>query len=329
MMDTTLTWQQELAHAIEDPAQLLKIVELEERWLSGAMAAAKLFPLRVPQAFIARMRKGDVRDPLLAQVLPLDIEQQLVEGYNNNPLQEANYNPIAGLLHKYKNRVLLTVTGSCAINCRFCFRRSFPYEQNNPGKAGWQEVIDYIAADSEIDEVILSGGDPLNASDKSLLWLSEKLAEIPHLQRLRVHTRLPVIIPARVTDELLTWLTGTRLKSIVILHVNHAQELDHTTQMALQRLAEQHVTLLSQSVLLRGINDSAEALVNLSKRLFECRVLPYYLHIMDKTQGAAHFDVPMEKAKLLHGEMAKQLSGYLVPRLVQEVPGMPAKVVIA
>jgi len=329
MMDTTLTWQQELAHAIEDPAQLLKIVELEERWLSGAMAAAKLFPLRVPQAFIARMRKGDVRDPLLAQVLPLDIEQQLVEGYNNNPLQEANYNPIAGLLHKYKNRVLLTVTGSCAINCRFCFRRSFPYEKNNPGKAGWQEVIDYIAADSEIDEVILSGGDPLNASDKSLLWLSEKLAEIPHLQRLRVHTRLPVIIPARVTDELLTWLTGTRLKSIVILHVNHAQELDHTTQMALQRLAEQHVTLLSQSVLLRGINDSAEALVNLSKRLFECRVLPYYLHIMDKTQGAAHFDVPMEKAKLLHGEMAKQLSGYLVPRLVQEVPGMPAKVVIA
>jgi len=307
MMDTTLTWQQELAHAIEDPAQLLKIVELEERWLSGAMAAAKLFPLRVPQAFIARMRKGDVRDPLLAQVLPLDIEQQLVEGYNNNPLQEANYNPIAGLLHKYKNRVLLTVTGSCAINCRFCFRRSFPYEKNNPGKAGWQEVIDYIAADSEIDEVILSGGDPLNASDKSLLWLSEKLAEIPHLQRLRVHTRLPVIIPARVTDELLTWLTGTRLKSIVILHVNHAQELDHTTQMALQRLAEQHVTLLSQSVLLRGINDSAEALVNLSKRLFECRVLPYYLHIMDKTQGAAHFDVPMEKAKLLHGEMAKQL----------------------
>jgi len=329
MMQATLTWQQELAQAIQDPAQLLNELGLEEHLLSGAIAAAKLFPLRVPQAFIARMRKGDVRDPLLAQVLPLDIEQHMVEGYNNNPLQEANYNPIAGLLHKYKNRVLLTVTGSCAINCRFCFRRSFPYEKNNPGKTGWQDVIDYIAADKSIDEVIFSGGDPLNASDKSLLWLSEKLAEIPHLQRLRIHTRLPVVIPARITDELLAWLTGTRLQPIVILHVNHAQELDSTAQNALQRLAEKSVTLLSQSVLLRGINDSTEALVALSKRLFECRVLPYYLHIMDKTQGAAHFDVPLEKAKLLHNEMSKQLSGYLVPRLVQEVPGMLAKVVIA
>jgi len=327
-MHAPLTWQQELSRAVEDPQELLTLLALDAQLLAGAVTASQLFPLRVPRAFIARMRKNDITDPLLAQVLPLGIEQHSPTDYSADPLQEADYNPIPGLLHKYQNRVLLTITGSCAINCRFCFRRNFPYYANNPGKAGWQQVIDYIAADNSIEEVIFSGGDPLNASDKLLAWLTEQLAQIPHLQRLRIHTRLPIVIPARVTEELLAWLTSTRLKPVMILHANHAQELDDNVQHAISLMADKQITLLSQSVLLRGINDTASVLIHLSKRLFACRVLPYYLHVLDKTQGTAHFDVPLSVAKELHKEMAKQLSGYLVPRLVQEVAGMPSKVVV-
>jgi EF-P beta-lysylation protein EpmB len=318
-------WQSQLARAITDPAELLAAVGLGEEWLPAAQAAARLFPLRVPREFVARMRHGDPHDPLLRQVLPLAEECLTAEGFGTDPVGDLDAMAVPGVLHKYQGRVLLTVTGACAVHCRYCFRRHFPYTDANPAVDQWHAALEYIAGDDSITEVILSGGDPLSMSDRRLADLARRLEAIPHLRRLRLHTRLPVVLPERVNDELLDWLGGTRFKTVIVVHANHANEIDSSVIAALAGLKASGAELLNQSVLLRGVNDNTETLMALSEKLFEAGVLPYYLHLLDKVQGAAHFEVEETAARRLMAELNRQLPGYLVPRLVREIPGAPGK----
>lgn len=323
---TVPAWRRALAEAVTDPAELLGLLDLPAELLPEARRAAELFGLRVPRSFVARMRPGDPRDPLLLQVLPLGRELEAVPGYSEDPLAEGEAVIRPGLLHKYRGRVLLVVTGTCAVHCRYCFRRHFPYAESHPGWSGWGETLEAVAADPEVREVILSGGDPLSAGDERLAELVSGIAAIPHVERLRVHTRNPVVLPERVDSRLLAWLSGTRLRTVVVVHANHAREIDGAVRAAFARLRDAGATLLNQSVLLAGVNDSADALVELSETLFEAGALPYYLHLLDRVRGAAHFEVPEDRARRLVGEAAARLPGYLVPRLVREVPGAPAKV---
>lgn len=322
------SWQIALAEAVTDPAELCALLELDPCLLPSALAVAEDFALRVPRGFIARMKKGDAQDPLLLQVLPVEKELAVTPHFIQDPLQEKPVNPLPGLLHKYETRVLLTVTGSCAINCRYCFRRHFAYKDNNPGTRGWGAVVDYIRAHPKITEVILSGGDPLLASDNVLADLTQQLADIAHVTLLRIHSRFPIVLPERITPALIDLLSATRLRPVMVTHCNHAQEIDDPVKNALASLQAAGVTLLNQSVLLRGVNDQAKHLIDLSYALFTCRVLPYYLHLMDKVQGAAHFDVSEWEAQQLMREIMGQLPGYLVPRLVKEQPGAPCKIPI-
>ncbi len=318
-------WKIAFKNLIRDPRVLLTRLNLDdEPWLSAAQKAAQLFPLRVSESFVARMRKGSPHDPLLRQILPLDAEWDETQGFSADPLNEHEFNPVSGLLHKFKGRVLLTVTSACAVHCRYCFRRYFPYNENNPGRLQWQQVFDYIAADKSIHEVILSGGDPLTLDDDYLQFFFEQLSLIPHVNIVRIHTRVPIMIPERVTDELIATLTGTRLKAVMVVHCNHAQELDESVGAALQKFAEK-MQVLNQSVLLRGVNDDPNTLCSLSEKLFAYDVLPYYLHQLDPVKGTAHFAIEDKTAISLHQQMAAQLPGYLVPRLVREVPGHTAK----
>ena len=318
-------WQAQLSDAIRDPGELCRRLGLDDGWLPGAERGHTLFEVRVPEAFLARMRHGDPDDPLLRQVLPLAAEGEVVPGYVADPLEEADHTPARGLIHKYAGRVLLIASPVCAVNCRYCFRRHFPYEQNAPSRSQWEASLEYLRADTSISEAILSGGDPLAASDRQLTWLVERLDTIPHLKRLRIHTRLPVVIPDRVDDALLGWLSATRLQKVVVLHINHANEIDDAVVAACARLKGAGVTLLNQSVLLRGINDSVDALATLSERLFEAGVLPYYLHVLDPVAGAAHFDVTDEEARELVAGLRETLPGFLMPRLVREIPGEASK----
>ncbi len=315
------TWQEELIQAIRDPRELLELLELPLELLPPANAASQLFELKVPRTFVARMAKGDLADPLLRQVLPLGEEQISTEGYSQDPLAEAQSNALKGLVHKYQGRVLLVVAPHCAVNCRYCFRRHFPYHDNNPSRQQWLEVFAKIANDSSIHEVIFSGGDPLASPDRQLQWMVDQLEQIPHLKRLRIHTRLPVVIPQRVTDSLLGWLTGSRLKPVVVIHANHAAEIDESVAAALAQLRKRGVMLLNQAVLLKGVNDQLDDQTALSERLFEVDVLPYYLHLLDKVQGTSHFDLPAQHAVALHRQMQAVLPGFLVPKLVREEAG--------
>lgn len=318
-------WQTALIEAITDPKELLELLELDSNLLEEAQAASKLFPLKVPKSFIARMEKSNPKDPLLLQVLPLGLEHVAVKGYSKDPVEEKKYNPVPGLLHKYHDRVLLTTSSVCGIHCRYCFRRHFPYADNNPGSQGWNQALTYIANTFTINEVILSGGDPLAMNDHMLREFTQKLAAIPHLTRLRIHSRMPIVIPERINDELITWISGHRLKTILIIHCNHPNEINSTVKTALTALAQHGVTLLNQTVLLKGINDEVDILVKLSETLFDAGVLPYYLHTLDKVEGAAHFDLKLSIAQKLHQQLTARLSGYLVPRLVTEQPGAAAK----
>ena len=318
-------WQELLSNTVSDPEELFQLLELPPQQLEAARAACRDFPLRVPRPYLERIAKGDINDPLLKQVLPLGDELLAAPGYSHDPLAENQANPAPGLIHKYCGRVLLIVSPVCAINCRYCFRRHFPYDDNRPSRAQWQQALDYIAADDSIDEVIYSGGDPLAASDRQLAWLTEQVAAIPHIQRLRVHTRLPVVIPQRITDSCLQWLSGTRLNPVMVIHSNHANEIDSAVADAMARLKDAGVTLLNQTVLLRGINDNQDTLASLSQRLFEAGVLPYYLHLLDKVQGAAHFAVSEQRAKQLAAQLLSRLPGYLVPKLVREDAGFTSK----
>ena len=321
----TPAWQQELARAISDPAELLAALDLDPAWLPAAQAAARLFPLRVPRGFVSRMRRGDPHDPLLRQVLPLAQECVAAPDFSEDPVGDLAAMAAPGVLQKYEGRVLLTATGACAVHCRYCFRRHFPYAESSAGMDHWQAALDYLARDSSLKEVILSGGDPLTLSDRRLAEFIDAAARIAHLERLRLHTRLPVVLPQRITPELVRMLTSPRLAVVVVIHANHANEIDESVRTALARLREAGVTLLNQSVLLRGVNDSADVLAELSERLFSTGVLPYYLHLLDRVQGAAHFEVARDAAQVLMGQLAARLPGYLVPRLVRETAGAPGK----
>jgi len=322
-------WQTALGQSITDPAELLEVLGLGPEWLPAALAAARAFPLRVPRGFVARMRRGDPTDPLLRQVLPLAEECLAVEGFGPDPVGDLAAHKVPGVLHKYQGRVLLTATGACAIHCRYCFRRHFPYAEANASAENWHEAVNYVMARPDVQEVILSGGDPLTLSDRRLAEFVRTIEDIPHVERLRLHTRLPVVLPERVTQELCASLSDTRLKKVVVIHANHAQELDATTRAACARIADSGATLLNQSVLLRGVNDSVTALSHLSEALFAAGVLPYYLHLLDRVQGAAHFDVSEDVARQLMAGLNARLPGYLVPRLVREVSGGSSKQLIA
>lgn len=317
-------WLNDLANAISDPIQLLNTLQIDPAPWEQGLAARKLFALRVPKSFVDRMELGNPYDPLLRQVLPLAEEFEVHDGYSNDPLEEQD-NDIPGLLHKYKNRVLMIVKGGCAVNCRYCFRRHFPY-QNNPGsKRTWQLALDYIASQPEVNEVILSGGDPLMAKDTELEWLISGIAAIPHVKRLRIHSRLPVVIPGRITDELCQLLSQSRLQAIMVTHINHANEINGELTAAMAKLKLANVTLLNQGVLLRGVNDSVGALTQLSEALFSAGILPYYLHVLDRVQGAAHFMVGDDEARRLMAGLMENVSGYLVPKLTREIGGRRSK----
>lgn len=323
------TWHDDLKHAIRDPYELVTALELPAEFLEPARMAAQTFPLFAPRPYVARMRKGDPYDPLLRQILPLADELDAPPGFTSDAVGDSAAMVSPGLLQKYHSRALLITTGACAIHCRYCFRREYPYSESPKSAADWQSALDRIGADSSIDEIILSGGDPLTLTDNHLAELASRIAQIPHVQRLRVHTRLPIVIPSRVTTELIDWLRGTRLTPIVVIHANHANELDDATSVALARLIDAGIPLLNQTVLLRGINDNAEALINLSRRLVNLRVTPYYLHQLDRVRGAAHFEVPISHGLEIIAAMRKALPGYAVPRYVQEIAGEASKRVLA
>jgi EF-P beta-lysylation protein EpmB len=324
-------WQKALQACVSDPRALAVALGLDEAWLADARRAAERFPLRVPASYLARIRRGDPDDPLLRQVLPLAAELVETPGYVNDPVGDLRSLAGTGVLHKYHGRALLVTTGACAIHCRYCFRREFPYAEQHAGARGFAGALALIRADTSITEVLLSGGDPLTLGDRRLGQLLGELAEIPHLQRVRVHTRLPVVLPERIDAGFVAmWRAVPRLQRIVVIHANHAQELAGAADVhaALAALRDCGTTLLNQSVLLRGVNDSTAALEALSLALFEAGVLPYYLHLLDPVRGAAHFDVPAAEAQALHAELTARLPGYLVPRLVREVAGAPAKTML-
>ncbi|MDO8953806.1 MAG: EF-P beta-lysylation protein EpmB [Gammaproteobacteria bacterium] len=323
------SWKQALAAAITQADQLLAYLELPSTLLLAAQTASQLFPLKVPLGFADRIEKGNIHDPLLLQILPLGAEMIVTPGYTSDPLEEQTKNPLPGLLHKYHGRVLFIVTGTCAVNCRYCFRREFPYQDNNPGSKGWDQALAYIANDSSIEEVILSGGDPLMLSDKPLATLLDKISKICHVKTVRFHTRLPVVLPERITDSLVNLLQASSLQTVMVIHCNHANEIDATVAQALAKLKNAGITLLNQAVLLKGVNDSLETQIALQKKLFANGVLPYYLHLLDKVQGSAHFYVADETAQKLIYEMTQSLPGYLVPKLAREIPGMGSKLTLS
>jgi EF-P beta-lysylation protein EpmB len=275
------------------------------------------------------MERGNPQDPLLRQVLPLDDELTDKPGFTADPVGDVAAQRAAGLLHKYLGRALMITTRVCAVHCRYCFRREYPFGPNSATEARWSAAIAEIAADPSLEEIILSGGDPLTLGDSQLAKLAETLARIPHLRRLRVHSRLPIMIPERVTDELVAWLRATRLTPILVIHANHPRELGADVAAALGKLADGGIPLLNQAVLLRGVNDDIGTLVALSQRLLDCRVMPYYLHQLDRVAGAAHFETPAEVGRQLIEEMASRLPGYAVPKYVREVPGAAGKQRIA
>jgi EF-P beta-lysylation protein EpmB len=329
---TQAAWQRELSRAITKPEELIAELGLDPALLAPARAAAGAFALRVPRGYVARMRRGDIHDPLLRQVLPAANEMLEVAGFVPDPLHEAAAVRAPNLLQKYRGRALLITTQACAIHCRYCFRREFPYADQVAEQAAdeatsgrWGAALAAIAADAGIEEVILSGGDPLSLSDARLVSLTDALVAIPHVRRIRVHTRQPVVLPSRVDDGLIAWLRGIKLPTVMVIHANHPNELDAEVRAACLRLRGAGVMVLNQSVLLAGVNDDVDTLQRLSAALVDAGVLPYYLHLPDRVRGTAHFDVEERRAQELVRELGNQLSGYLVPRLVREVPGAPAK----
>jgi EF-P beta-lysylation protein EpmB len=319
------TWQSLWRDSIRDPEELLELLGLQG--FSGLISAQAQdqFALRVPRGFAAKMRVGDINDPLLRQVLPLHEELLQVTGFSLDAVGDLAARQMPGVLHKYHGRALLVTTGACAINCRYCFRRHFPYAEENAASNQWQQAIDYLANDRSITELLLSGGDPLSLSTAKLQSLVSQLKPLPHIKRLRFHTRLPIVLPERIDAEFIAWLGSLPYQLVFVVHANHANELDEPVASALRALGRAGATVLNQSVLLRGVNDSSEELAALSERLFDAGVLPYYLHQLDKVQGAAHFEVPIDRVKTIMAELMARLPGYLVPKLVQEVAGQPNK----
>jgi len=318
-------WKRLWREAIRDPRELLALLGLEALGDRLPRDASAQFPLRVPRGFVARMRRGDPSDPLLRQVLPLDDEDRLVPGFDLDAVGDAAARSASGVLQKYRGRALLVATGSCAVHCRYCFRRHFPYDEEMAARDGWREAVATVRTDASVDEVILSGGDPLSLATPKLAELTDALATIPHIKRLRIHTRLPVVLPERVDAELVGWLANLPWPVAVVVHANHANEFDAGVDAAIERLRHAGCMVLNQAVLLRGVNDSVDVLSALSERAYAAGVLPYYLHQLDRVAGAAHFEVEDCVALSLHKALAARLSGYLVPKLVREVAGDPGK----
>lgn len=322
------SWQQQLAQAVTDPVELCSILELPAESVARS-GAAKDFSLKVPRDYLECIKKGDISDPLLRQILPVTEENQVEPGFVFDPVGDLEATPVEGLIHKYHGRVLLITTPACAVHCRYCFRRHFPYSDASAHGRRLDEALAYIRRDTDINEVILSGGDPLSLSDNQLGELVKKIEDIRHVDTLRIHTRLPVVLPARLTRELLALLENSRLQIVLVIHCNHPNELSDKVLNAFVQVAGKRITLLNQSVLLAGVNDDANTLIKLSKKLFSANILPYYLHMLDPVAGAAHFSVDTEKASLLLETLKKNLPGFLVPKLVREIPKYAYKKAIA
>jgi EF-P beta-lysylation protein EpmB len=316
---TTDDWHQSLAEAVRDPNELLELLELPDSFREPARRTALLFPLMVPRGYVARMELRDPRDPLLLQVLPLGAEEHVVEGFDVDAVGDGAARRAPGLLHKYAGRALLIATGACAIHCRYCFRRHYPYGDEPRRMADWEPAFEVLEADETIHEVILSGGDPLMLTDQRLAEIVSRLEAIPHLTRLRVHSRLPIVLPERVTETLLDILLSNRLTPIMVVHANHPRELEGTCAAALRRLVRSGITVLNQAVLLRGVNDSADVLTDLSERLINLGVVPYYLHQLDRVAGTAHFEVSEEIGRELIATLRERLPGFAVPQYVREL----------
>lgn len=328
-VQNTESWILELAQAVTSLKDLYALLDLYPDPSVGNAEGSRLaFPLRVPRPFITRIEKGNWQDPLLLQILPDAAEMKIVPNFVNDPLNEHD-SVRDGVLHKYKSRALLITKTACAVNCRYCFRRHFPYNHNPGNKTTWRAAISYFSKHTELNEIILSGGDPLMAKDLELDWLITELEKLTHITRIRIHTRLAVMIPTRITATLCQRLRNSRLSVVVVTHINHANEIDDSVCAAMQRLADHNVTLLNQSVLLKNVNDNARVLANLSNRLFSARILPYYLHVLDKVQGTAHFFVEDITACALMRQLAPQISGYLMPRLCREIAGEKSKALIS
>ena len=316
------TWASDLAAAVRDPAELLRRLDLPASLLPDAEAASRDFPVMVPESFLARMRPRDPADPLLRQVLPVGEELREVAGFRADAVADLETRPAAGMIRKYAGRALLIAAGSCAVNCRYCFRRHYPYGEEPRTLAAWEPTFRAIEADATLSEVILSGGDPLMLTDARLEAVVDRLAAIAHVRRLRVHTRLPIVLPSRVTDRLLALLTErTRLQPWVVVHANHPAEVADDCSDALRRLVRGGVPVLNQAVLLRGVNDTLDALTGLSESLIDLGVRPYYLNQLDRVRGAAHFEVPDPTARKLLDAVRTRLPGYAVPHLVRDVAG--------
>lgn len=329
----SLNWQPYIKSAIRSAEALLKAVDLESA-IEDLPPEARAFATFVPQPYLDRIEKGNLSDPLLRQVLPQSAEGHSPEHFLADPLGEQAATVKDGLIQKYNKRVLVIASAVCAINCRYCFRRHFPYETAALGSSRWQEIIAAIQSDASLNEVILSGGDPLTITDEKLQEIFELIADVKHIERIRIHTRLPIVIPQRVTDEFLAVMQKFResragRQVIVVVHANHANELDDQVCQSLRRLGESASQVLNQSVLLAKVNDNVDALVDLSQRLLAANVIPYYLHQLDPILGAAHFEVPIERGVELITAMRAQLPGFAVPRYVQELAGEPAKKVLA
>lgn len=322
------SWQRALAAAVRDPDELIDLLRLDDALRPAARRAAALFPLLVTRSFLGRMRPGDPRDPLLLQVLPLGAEEEPVPGFVEDAVGDQAARRAAGLLHKYAGRALLIATGACAVHCRYCFRRHYPYGDDPRRMADWEPAFQVLREDESIHEAILSGGDPLMLTDARLEEMVARLEAIPHLRRLRLHTRLPVVLPERVTERLLALLTGTRLTCVVVVHANHPRELAADCGAALRTLVRSGLTVLNQAVLLKGINDELDVLAELCEGLIDLGVLPYYLHQLDRVAGAAHFEVPEERGRAMVAALRGRLPGYAVPEYVREEAGGVSKVLV-
>lgn len=320
-------WKQELADSKLSIASLLdklQINKTDQQLFLESHQVPSNFPLRVTASYISRMAIGDPEDPLLRQIAPAIQELETKPGYNLDPLSESEFNPVPGIIQKYNGRALLIVAKACAVHCRYCFRRHFPYEDNLPGN-NWQQALDYLQNDTHLKEVIYSGGDPLAANDTFLAKLTKQISKFKHISRLRIHTRLPIVLPNRINNELLTWVGAWPGEKIMVIHCNHPNEINNEVTQALKRLSQTGVTLLNQSVLLNGINNDPKVLIELSEKLFSVGVMPYYLHMLDPVSGAHHFDIKREQAKRIIKDVSANLPGYLVPKLVEEIPSTKAK----
>ncbi|MCU7797137.1 MAG: EF-P beta-lysylation protein EpmB [Candidatus Thiodiazotropha sp. (ex Myrtea spinifera)] len=322
----TPDWQQSLSSAFTDLPSLLKYLQLDDGRSPGTEQAMQGFSLRVPRAFAALMQPGDPHDPLLRQVLPLAEEMSPIAGFTGNPVGDKESEACPGLLHKYQGRALIVATGACAVHCRYCFRRHYAYSNGSASPRQWMRILDYLRKHNEIEEVILSGGDPLMVNDERLADWLEQLESLPQIKRLRLHTRLPVVLPQRIGPQLIGLLTRGRFETVIVIHANHPNELSPQVAEAMGQLKAAGITLLNQSVLLKGVNDKAETLVKLSERLFSIGVLPYYLHLLDRVAGAAHFEVEETRALEIQQALRARLPGYLVPRMVREIAGELCKI---